>query len=228
MIYCVYDSVRMKQGLENNEMINREDMLELTRRMTPARHCFDRIAGAYMDADGFIDGSFNIHFGKLDVSETARNLKLAKTVPFSGTNKNLKEYSVPGKSETSRNMLQLLRGLKECSLKNDDVLYVFYEQIGERFKLPSSMKNGYGIFLFHGTYDIPLKASDKERLWESEEIYRFLICVISPLKGEYEMGDPVWGFLYPAFSDRSSWEDRIDIFNADPDEDNPVRELFTL
>lgn len=228
MIYCVYDSVRMKQGLENNEMINREDMLELTRRMTPARHCFDRIAGAYMDADGFIDGSFNIHFGKLDASETARNLKLAKTVPFSGTNKNLKEYSVPGKSETSRNMLQLLRGLKECSLKNDDVLYVFYEQIGERFKLPSSMKNGYGIFLFHGTYDIPLKASDKERLWESEEIYRFLICVISPLKGEYEMGDPVWGFLYPAFSDRSSWEDRIDIFNADPDEDNPVRELFTL
>ena len=32
-------------------MINREDMLELTRRMTPSRHCFDRIAGAYMDGD---------------------------------------------------------------------------------------------------------------------------------------------------------------------------------
>ena len=28
-------------------MINREDMLELTRRMTPARSHIDRIAGAY-------------------------------------------------------------------------------------------------------------------------------------------------------------------------------------
>ena len=34
-------------------MINREDMLELTRRMTPSRTCMDRIAGGYMDEDGF-------------------------------------------------------------------------------------------------------------------------------------------------------------------------------
>ena len=33
-------------------MINREDMLELTRRMTPARTCFDRIAGAYVNDMG--------------------------------------------------------------------------------------------------------------------------------------------------------------------------------
>ena len=45
-------------------MINREDMLELTRRMTPSRTCMDRIAGGYMDEDGFLDGSFNIHFLK--------------------------------------------------------------------------------------------------------------------------------------------------------------------
>ena len=46
-------------------MINREDMLELTRRMTPSRTCMDRIAGGYMDEGGFLDGSFNIHFLKL-------------------------------------------------------------------------------------------------------------------------------------------------------------------
>lgn len=36
--------------------INREDMLELTRRMTLKRTSLIRIAGSYMDADGFIDG----------------------------------------------------------------------------------------------------------------------------------------------------------------------------
>ena len=208
-------------------MINREDMLELTRRMTPSRHCFDRAAGAYMDGDGFIDGSFNIHFGKLNPTETAKNLKLAKTVPFSGTNRNLREYPVPGKSETSRKMLQLLCAMKECALKNDALLYTFYEQIGESFSAPSCRENGYAICLYHGRYDIPLKASDKQRLWESEEIYDFLICVISPLIAEYEPGNPVWGFLYPAFSGRSADAGSIDIYNASLDSDNPVRQLFT-
>ena len=209
-------------------MINREDMLELTRRMTPSRHCFDRVAGAYMDGDGFVDGSFNIHFGKLSPTEIAKNLKQAKTVPFSGTNSNLKEYKVPGKSGTSREMMQLLCAIKECSLKNDALLYSFYEQIGENMAGPSCLDNGYAIFLFHGSYDIPLKASDKQRLWESEEIYDFLICVISPLAGDYEPGEPVWGFLYPAYSDRSADPDSIDIFNSDQDYDNPIRKLFTL
>ena len=208
-------------------MINREDMLELTRRMTPSRHCFDRVAGAYMSEDGFVDGSFNIHFGKLSASEAAQNLKMAKAVPFSGTNRNLKEYPAPGRSGMSRKMLQLLCAIKECSLKNDALLYTFYEQIGENLTGPSCLNNGYAILLYHGTYDIPLKASDQQNLRESEEIYDFLICVISPLAGEYEPGAPVWGFLYPAFSDRSADTGRIDIFNSDPEEDNPIRKLFT-
>ena len=39
-------------------MIVREDMLELTRRMTPARTSITRIAGCYVDRDGEFDGSF--------------------------------------------------------------------------------------------------------------------------------------------------------------------------
>lgn len=38
---------------KNMGEINRDDMLELTRRMTLKRNCFDRIAGAYFDDDGF-------------------------------------------------------------------------------------------------------------------------------------------------------------------------------
>ena len=45
--------------------IDREDMLELTRRMTVSRNCFSRIAGAYMDEEGFIDGTVNTHFLRL-------------------------------------------------------------------------------------------------------------------------------------------------------------------
>ena len=45
--------------------IDREDMLELTRRMTVSRNCFSRIAGAYMDEEG--NGSWKNKKGLLTV-----------------------------------------------------------------------------------------------------------------------------------------------------------------
>ena len=49
-------------------------------------------------------------------------------------------------------------------------------------------------------------------------MYDFIICTISPLKAEYEPGESVFGFLYPAFSERSADENKIDIFHAEPRE----------
>lgn len=43
-------------------MIDREDMLALTRRMTVKRTSMTRIAGGYMDSDGCIDGTLILHF----------------------------------------------------------------------------------------------------------------------------------------------------------------------
>ena len=48
---------------------------------------------------------------------------------------------------------------------------------------------------FHGSYDVPLKGSDKEELWDSEEVYKFLICAVAPVHGDYEPGAPECGFL---------------------------------
>ena len=73
-------------------MINREDMLELSRRMTPARASVARIAGAYFDEEGYVDGTFNTHFLKLSAAERSRNLNQAKTLLLAKTNEELKEY----------------------------------------------------------------------------------------------------------------------------------------
>ena len=55
----------------------------------------------------------------------------------------------------------------------------------------------YAVFVFHDRYDVPVKAADKERLGESEEVFEYLICALCPLTGEYEPGNPVCGFLFP-------------------------------
>ena len=171
--------------------INREDMMELTRRMTLSRNCFSRLAGAYMDEEGFIDGTFHTHFLKLSKADQEKNLKLAKAIPFAKTNEQLKSHSIGSSSEFRK----LLLALRECELKNDALLYNLYEYIGERHQ-PGYP---YGIYVFYGTYDVPRKGTNHTSQWESEEVYQFLIYAISPLVGEYEMGTPEAGFLFPAF-----------------------------
>ena len=193
--------------------INREDMLELTRRMTPKRNCFSRIAGAYFDEEGFVDGTFNRHFLKLPQKDIETNLKLAKTVPFSETNRNLKYYPFAKNDEKAGHTWQMLMGLKDCELKNDA------EFIGERYHTAKP----YAVRILYGSYDIPIKAKDKESLWESEEVYKFIICIFCPLSGDYEAGVPECGFLFPAFTDRSADIHGVMVYQAD--EKHPHEEL---
>lgn len=194
------------------KMINREDMLELTRRMTPERACFTRLAGAYITEEGEIEDTFNINFLKLDGSQKAKNIGLAKKIPFSRTNDQLKEYTIPASMKGKDSIFQLLSAMVECRLKNDALLDVFYEQMIDAY--PSDSPGA--IFVFSGTYDVPLRRAGRDYFEESEEVYDFIICTIGPLSGEYEPGNPEFGFLYPAFRFRSADADRIDIYHADP------------
>jgi hypothetical protein len=202
-------------------MLNREDLLELTRRMTPKRNCFTRIAGGYMDAEGYIDDSFNVHFQKLKADETGKMLQIMKTIPFSETNKNLKAHPFPAEGRAGK-FRQLLTALIQCELKNDALLDTLYELIGEKYKAAGD----YAILVCQGNYDIPLKGSDKERQDESEEVYRFLILAVCPQIGSYEPGEPEWGFLYPSFSDRSEDRERIAVYRRDAGRSHP--ELMEL
>lgn len=203
-------------------MINREDMLELTRRMTVSRSSITRIAGSYIDSEGYIDGTFNTNFLKLSAKEKQKNLLIAKAIPFSDTNENLKGYHFEKENQKNGSMWQLLQGMRSCGLKNDALMETFYELVSEKYQ---SSKE-YAIFVFHDRYDVPVKATDKERIGESEEVFEYLICAICPLKEEFEPGEPDCGFIFPMFSDRSSDIHGIGIYNKD--EDHPHQEITEL
>lgn len=194
-----------------NMQINREDMLELTRRMTLKRNCFTRIAGAYIDGEGYIDGTFNTNFLNLPVREKEKNLAIAKKIPFSETNVKVKGYKFPKENRGKGSTWQLLQGLNSCGLKNDAFLEIFYDLVMQEYQTEKE----YAIMVFHGCYDVPVKGTD--RVWqdESEEVYHFLIGAICPLVGEYEPGEPEAGFLFPAFTDRSSDSNHVAVFHGE-------------
>ena len=157
--------------------------------------------------------------------QTAGSCQILKNLdrfPFSETNVALKEYVFSGEEKKPGSVWQLLCALRECELKNDALLDIFYEVFGEKY--PAS--GDYAVYFFHGNYDVPRKAKDKESLWESEEVYRFLICAVCPVSGDYEPGMPVCGFMFPAFKDRGPDNGRIQVFEADPA--RPHRDFLNL
>ena len=202
--------------------IDREDMLALTRRMTVKRTSITRIAGAYMDPDGFIDGTFNTRLLKLSDPDKAKNLEIAKTIPFAETNRNLRRYVIPEVSRGRESIYQLLMGARTSGLENDALLDIFYEMLAERYRADQE----YGVFLFHDRYDIPAKAADHVRLGESEQMFEYLICAVCPVTGDYEPGEPECGFLFPAYAQGGALINCIDIYQAD--EKRPHWELEEL
>ena len=192
-------------------MINRDDMLELTRRMSSSRTHLMRVAGAYMDAEGFEDGSFNVSMLELKGAEKTRTINIAKAIPFADTNVQLKEYALPAGAMKSGSIWQLLYALRDCGLKNDALMMTFYELIGEQIP----MKEDYTIFLYLGVYDVPRKGSDAGYQYESEEVYTYLICAVGPQEADMTPGQPTLGFLWPAFKMRSCDMAHVNVFAAD-------------
>ena len=88
------------------------------------RNSFTRIAGCYINKDGENEGTFNTHFLDLKLKEKEDNLKLAKTVPFSATNINLKGYGFKKQDKGKGSVWQLLMGMNACGLKNDALICI--------------------------------------------------------------------------------------------------------
>lgn len=189
--------------------INREDMLTLTRRMTLKRTSLVRIAGAYIDPGGWIDGTFNVRFLNLSAEERSKKLKLAKAIPFAETNSKLKRYRFRQK-EAGKGLWTLLITARNTGLENDALLDVFYEAFAEQY----NSEHPYGIFLFYDRYDIPVKGKDHKRLGESERMFEYLICAVCPVNEDYEAGIPECGFIFPAYDGEGAALNCIDIYEC--------------
>ena len=112
---------------------------------------------------------------------------------------------LPREEEVEKIFSRILSSKQSC----ERLMETFYEIVGANYK----SKGDYAVYVFHDRYDIPMKGTDHERQGESEKMYEYLICVICPVSGDYEPGEPECGFLFPAFMDESAALNYIDIFS---------------
>lgn len=199
--------------------MNKKEILELKRRMTKTNCTFTRMCGCYVNAEKEIVLTFNENFLNLGEDELHKYLEIA-TKTLSGTRgNNLLELTFPKEQEEAGGKQQFLMGLKESKLKNAELSQTFYRLVIDNYDYAGN----YLIILFHDVYDVMAKTSDNRTLDESEEVYEYLLGAVCPVTlskaalgyietenrigprmRDWVVGVPDAGFVFPAFTGRST------------------------
>ncbi len=199
--------------------MNKKDIREIKRRFTKKGCTFTKMCGCYVDGEHNKITTFTETFLNLEEDEFFKYLDIAKKV-FSGTlGNNLLELEFPLTEEALGGKQQFLMALRESALKNEDLLDRFYDLVIESY----SHVGNYLILVFHDAYDIMKKTKDNIEEDESEEVYEYLVCAICPVElskpalgyqedgncirsliRDWVVGMPDTGFVFPAFTERST------------------------
>lgn len=215
--------------------MQKKDILELKRRLKKGECTFTKMRGCYVDSQKNIVLHMNETFLNLEEEEFFKYLEIAKKALSGTIGNNLLELSFL-KGEEGNEAQKFFLGLRDSGLKADGLLDVLYERIIREYEFAGN----YLILLFHDAYDVMTKTTDNNKLDESEEVYDYILCAICPVEltkaglgyhkekniiapriRDWVVSVPETGFLFPAFSNRSSDVNAMGYFVKDAKKAQP-------
>ncbi len=199
--------------------MRKKDILELKRRLKKTECTFTKVCGCYVNSNKEIVLKLDETFLNLKEDEFFKYLEIANKTLSGTVGNNLLELEFPLEEEKAGGKQQFLMGLKESRLKNEALLESFYQLVIDHYDYAGN----YLILIFHDAYDVMTKTSDNAKLDESEEVYEYLLCAVCPVTltkpglgylelenrigpryRDWVVNTPDTGFVFPAFSDRST------------------------
>jgi len=196
--------------------MNKREISEIKRTLTPANCAITRICGCYVDGEKNKKSEFTEAFLALPEDDMFKYFDILRKILSGQLGKNLLNIETP----VAENQDNILYQLRKSELKDQGLLNEFYDRIIDSYYCSSN----YLILLVIGIYDIPGKCTDEIDMEDvSEYVYRHIMCAICPVDlakpalsyneqdGLFEnrlrdwiVDKPDVGFLYPVFNDRST------------------------
>jgi hypothetical protein len=221
--------------------MNKKEIFEIKNRFKKAECTFTKVCGCYVNAHKEILVNFSETFLNLEDDEFYKYLEIAKKTLSGTIGNNLIELNFPLDQEKTDGKQQFFMGLRESKLKSEGLLDAFYQLIIDSYDYVGN----YLILIFHDAYDVMTKTTDNSKLDESEEVYEYLLCAICPValtkpglgylenenrigprNRDWAVGAPDTGFIFPAFTDRSTDIDSVLFYTKNAIE--PHKELMEL
>lgn len=159
--------------------MNKKEISEIKKQLTPANCNITRICGCYVDAEKNKKTELKEAFLSLSEEEMFKYFEIFKKTLSGTLGKNLMNMEFPLAEEKEGGKHEFLMKLRASKLKDDALIESFYDKIIENYDYPEN----YYIILVHAVYDIPGRTSDGIDMDDaSEEIYEHLLCSICPVK----------------------------------------------
>lgn len=197
---------------------------EIRKRFKPDKTNITNVRGCYVDAQKEIRTRFSIPVTLLPDDQKEWLLKLMKK-PVSGSfGRNLISIDFSAEQVESGEEHRLLSDIRESELENGELLDKLYQKIIDSYPADGD----YIIMLAYDRYDVPSFSKNDEDNLESNEMFRYLVCAVCPIKvtktalgfslaenglrsigADSSVAAPEIGFMFPCFDDR-----RTNIYNA--------------
>lgn len=205
--------------------MNDKEIGEIRRHLRRDRSNITKIYGCFVNDNKEIITEFSQSTGIMPENEGDKYFALFKRVLSGPIGKNLIDITFKTSQVAGSPEHKLLMDLRECKLKDDELLHTFFQKIIDSV----SVEGNYLILIGCDSYDVPFKGKDDlSSSDQSEEVYTYLICAICPVKQtkpnlhyvpeeklfhdgamNQPVSAPVLGFLFPAFDNRAT-----NIYNA--------------
>lgn len=204
--------------------MRKKDLMEIRKRLKKDSCTFTRMCGCLVNQQKSILLTINECFLNLEDNSFFKYLEIAKKTLSGTLDNNLLNLDLSEEAKTDTGVQDKLIKLKKSALKDPQLINDFYNSIINNY----DYEGNYLILLFHDCYDVITKTKDNAKLDESEEVYEYVLCSICPVTlskpclryyedeqkiaprvRDWIVEPPINGFLYPAFTDRSSDIDTV-------------------
>lgn len=200
--------------------MTKQEIAEIKKLLTPKKCSITRICGCYVDGEKNKKTEFKQAFLALPEEEMFKYFEILRKTLSGTLGKNLLTLDFPLASEEAGGTQEFLLRLRDSQLKDDALLEEFYDKIIANYEFVGN----YLILLIHDAYDVPGKTSDGIEMEDaSDEVYEYILSCICPVElskpglsynaaenifqnriRDWVVTLPETGFLFPAFTDRSS------------------------
>ena len=205
-------------------MIDKE-IGEIRRHLRRDRSGITHLYGCYVNDAGEIVTEFQHSVAMMPENESDKYFALLRRTLSGAIGKNLIDITFRTAQVADSPEHKLLMELRESQLKDEEKRQALYQKIIASLVFEGS----YLILLAFDSYDVPFKSRDDALQQDnSEEVYRYLLCTVCPVKQtkanlhyvpeeklfhdggmQNTVSAPLLGFLFPAFDQRST-----NIYNA--------------
>ena len=216
--------------------MNEKEIGEIRRRTRRDRSNMAAIYGCYVNANKEIISSFRQSVGMMPENEAEKYFAVLKRTMSGTIGKNLIDIGFQTSQVANSPEHKFLMDLRSSELKQDELRMELFQKIINSV----SFDENYVILIGYDAYDVPFRSKDgQEQADASSEVYKYLLCAVCPVKQtkpvlrymseSREFHDsgvaqqicaPEFGFLFPAFDNRSTNIYNALFYSHSPKQDN--------